>query len=829
VADTYPFAEIEPKWHRVWKQMDLFRTRENPEGDRSRKFYYLDMFPYPSGELHMGHLRNYIIGDVLARYMAMRGRDVLHPMGWDAFGLPAENAAIERGIHPAEWTQQCIEAMKRQFDRLGISYDWSREITACLPDYYRWTQWLFLQLYKAGLAYRKRAPVNWCPKCGTVLANEQVVQGECERCATAVEKRNLEQWFFASRKYADRLLEDLDTLTEWPERVVTMQRNWIGRSEGVEFDLAIEGHPNTMSVFTTRIDTVYGITFMVLAPEHPLVEQLTAGTEREAEVRQFCREAMAESEIARAAETEKRGMFIGAHCLHPLTGDRVPIYVANYVLMEYGTGAIMAVPAHDQRDLEFVRQHGIPVRVVIQPPGETLDAETMTEAYVEEGVQVNSGPFDGMGSEEAKGAIADYMEDKGIGRRAVNYRLRDWCISRQRYWGAPIPIVYCERCGIQPVPEAELPVLLPRDVTFRPDGQSPLKFHEGFLQATCPECGGAARRETDTMDTFVCSSWYYLRFASPHEAEVPFDRAAVDYWLPVDKYVGGVEHAVMHLYYARFITKALYDQGHVGFTEPFRSLFTQGMLYKDGAKMSKSKGNVVSPDEICEKYGADTGRVFILFMGPPEQDAEWSDQGVEGAFRFLNRVWRFVAERADVYDPEWAAKLEGSDEVPALRRKTHQTVRKVTDDIERRMHFNTAVSALMELANEMDDFARGDGLEDAHGRAAYSEAMEKLALILSPFAPHLADELWSRLGKQGTTYTQPWPSFDPEIAAEEQIEVVVQINGKVRERLTVPATIEDDALRELALSSERIKQMTAGKSVRKVIVVPGKLVNVVVG
>ncbi len=831
-SDRYDHAAIEQKWQRRWKEAGLFHAERD---DSRQKFYYLDMFPYPSGDLHMGHMRNYIIGDVVSRFMTMRGFNVLHPMGWDAFGLPAENAAIARGIHPSEWTQACIEKMKVQFDQVGISYDWSREVTACLPDYYRWTQWLFLQLHRAGLAYKKSAPVNWCPKCATVLANEQVVGGACERCETPVTKRDLEQWFFAITKYADRLLADLDLLTEWPERVRVMQRNWIGRSEGVEFDLQIEGRDEQLSVFTTRIDTVYGITYMVLAPEHPLVAKLVAGTEHEQPVRRFVEEAVAEGEIARSAgETQKRGIATGSYCRHPLTGERLPIYVANYVLMTYGTGAIMAVPAHDQRDLEFAREYGLPVRVVIQPRGQELDAETMTEAFVDEGVQVNSGQFDGLPNVEAAEAIADYMEARGVGRRAVNYRLRDWCVSRQRYWGAPIPIVYCDKCGMVPVPEEQLPVLLPLDVDFRPGGESPLARHEGFVGTTCPRCGGAARRETDTMDTFVCSSWYYLRYASPHCDTAPFRKEDVNYWLPVDKYVGGVEHAILHLFYSRFVTKVLHDQGRLEFVEPFRNLFTQGMICHRTAegkleKMSKSKGNVVTPDEINATYGADTGRAFILFVGPPDQDAEWSDQGVEGCYRFLNRVWRLVQRHREDYDPDWRERLEGLDDASrSIRRKTHQTIRRVTEDIGERMHFNTAISAIMELVNEVLPFAEQGVGERGARRAAFSEALEHMVVLLSPFAPHLADELWESLGHEGFLYRHPWPAYDAEIARQDEITVVVQVNGKVRDRMTVAAGLGEEELREAALERPKIAAILGGKAVVKSVVVPGKLVNFVV-
>lgn len=829
MAEKYDFENIEPKWQARWLEQDIFTAR----ADASRpKFYYLDMFPYPSGDLHMGHVRNYIIGDTIARFVRMRGLNVLHPMGWDAFGLPAENAAIQRGIHPREWTERCIAGMRTQFARLGISYDWSREVTACKPDYYRWTQWLFLQLFRAGLAYKKVGQVNWCPSCATVLANEQVVDGKCERCDSVVSLRALEQWFFTTTKYADRLLEDLSLLDEWPERVRTMQRNWIGRSEGVEFDLEIEGLGEKLGVFTTRIDTVFGVTYMVLAPEHPIIPRLVAGREGAARVTAFCERVARERAADRlAADLSKEGIFTGVYCVNPVNGERVPIWVANYVLMEYGTGAIMAVPAHDQRDFEFARGHGLPIRVVIQPEGEPLAPDAMEAAYVDDGIQVNCAQFDGLPNRQAMDAIADWMQGKGIGRRTVNYRLRDWCISRQRYWGAPIPIVYCDSCGTVPVPEEDLPVLLPTDVSLTGRGASPLATSAEFVDTTCPKCGGEAHRETDTMDTFVDSSWYFLRFASPDAADVPFRRAEVDYWLPVDKYVGGIEHAVMHLFYARFITKVLADQGRIGFVEPFRNLFTQGMIYKDGAKMSKSKGNVVTPDEIIARYGADTGRLFILFVGPPEQDAEWSDQGVEGSFRFLGRVWRLVTDNADAFVPDWHERIgdtPATDERRALRRKVHQTLRRVTDDIGQRMHFNTAVAALMELINTLGPFRAGrpERMDDGD-RVVFSEAMQMLALVLSPMAPHISDELCERLGLPVPCLLQPWPEFDPELAAEEEVTVVVQVNGKVRDRLQVPVGTDAAELERRARASERVQSFVGDKAIRKVIVVPDKLVNVV--
>jgi len=828
VSERYNFASIEPKWQQIWREQELFQSTDSADQE---KFYYLDMYPYPSGELHMGHVRNYIIGDVIARYMHMRGYNVMHPMGWDAFGLPAENAAIERGIHPAEWTEDCISRMKEQFDALGISYDWSREVNASAPDYYKWTQWLFLQLYHNGLAYRGEAPVNWCPSCQTVLANEELEGDLCERCGTPVERRQVSgQWYFAITQYAQKLLDDIEMLENWPERVRVMQENWIGRSEGVQFKLPLDGHTGEIEVFTTRIDTIYGITFMALAPEHPLVNELVDGTAYEEPVKAFVREALAEGEIVRGSEeVEKRGIFSGAYCTHPLTGEKIPIWVTNYVLMEYGTGAIMAVPAHDQRDLEFARKYDIPVRVVIQPPGEQLDATIMTEAWEEPGVQVNCDQFSGMDSEQAQEAIADYLEEQGIGQRTVNWRLRDWLLSRQRYWGCPIPIIYCEKCGEVPVPEEDLPVLLPTDAEFKPTGESPLANVPTFVNTTCPQCGGPAQRETDTMTTFVDSSWYFLRYTSPDTEDVPFQRDAVDYWLPVDKYVGGIEHAVRHLLYARFITKVLYDLGHIGFSEPFSELFTQGMIYKDGAKMSKSKGNVVTPNEINSRYGADTGRVFILFVGPPDQDAEWSDQGVEGAHRFLKRTWRLVSENTDKFNIGWPANLDAEfdEDQRAIRRKVHQTIQSVTTDIEE-MGLNTTVSALMELSNELLPFARQIQPGDHASCAVLSEGLQNLLLLLSPLAPHIADELWQRLGLPATTYQQPWPQADEQVATAEQITIAVQVNGKLRGTIEVPAGTDMEQIQELALQADSVQKHIQGKQIKRIIPVPNKLINIVV-
>ncbi|SMB92867.1 leucyl-tRNA synthetase [Thermanaeromonas toyohensis ToBE] len=823
----YNFKEIEPKWQRRWEANELYKVRED---DPRPKFYCLEMFPYPSGNLHMGHVRNYTIGDVVARFKRMRGFNVLHPMGWDAFGLPAENAAIKHGIHPAEWTWKNIANMRRQLKSMGISYDWDREIATCHPSYYRWTQWLFLQMYKHGLAYRKKAAVNWCPSCATVLANEQVVGGACERCGTPVTRRDLEQWFFRITKYADRLLEDLKKLPGWPEKVKVMQENWIGKSFGAEVVFRLEGSEEEIPVFTTRPDTLFGVTYMVLAPEHPLVEKLTRGTPYEEEVHRFVEAARHLSTLDRTAtEKEKEGMFIGAYAVNPVNGEKIPVWIANYVLMEYGTGAVMGVPAHDQRDFEFARKYGLPIKVVIQPPDQELNPSTMEQAYVDPGIMVDSGPFTGLPSEEGKDKVIAYLEERGLGRRKVNYKLRDWLISRQRYWGAPIPIIYCDRCGIVPVPEEDLPVILPEGVEFKPTGESPLKECPEFVNTTCPACGSPARRETDTMDTFVCSSWYFLRYTSPHSQEVPFEREKVDYWMNVDQYIGGVEHAILHLMYARFFTKALYDFGLVGVEEPFKNLLTQGMVLKDGGKMSKSKGNVVSPEEIIDRYGADTARLFILFAAPPERDLEWSDQGVEGCYRFLNRVWRLVYN--------YSSRVRGIEENKGIRllkkadkelyRLLHATIKKVTEDIEERFNFNTAISAIMELVNGLYDYQE-QVVPEEQNLLLVKEALSKLIVLLAPFAPHIAEELWQGIGKEKSVHLESWPEYDPEALVADEVTVVVQINGKVRDRIQVPAGLKEEELREVVLSREKVANWLKGQQLLKVIVVPDKLVNLVV-
>jgi leucyl-tRNA synthetase len=819
----YDFKSIEDKWRRKWKEEDIYATRIDPS---KPKFYYLDMFPYPSGYLHMGHVRNYVIGDVIARYKVATGYNVLHPMGWDAFGLPAENAAIKHGIHPQKWTFDCIANIKRQFDLLGISFDWSREIATCTPDYYKWTQWFFVQLFKHNLAYRKKAPVNWCPSCQTVLANEQVKGGRCERCDTPVVKKDLEQWFFRITAYAERLLNDLELLTDWPERVKIMQRNWIGRSEGLEADFPIIGKDISITIFTTRPDTIYGATFIVLAPEHPLTLELVKGTPLEAEVREFIERVRLQSEIERTAmEKKKEGIFLNCYALNPFTKEEIPIWTADYVLYEYATGAIMAVPAHDQRDLEFARQYNLPIRIVIQPPDNSLDVETMEEAYVEPGIQINSGPFNGMWSEEAKEAIIKFAEEQGIGKRKVYYKLRDWCISRQRYWGAPIPMIYCPNCGIVPVPEEQLPVLLPEDVDFLPTGPSPLARHHSFPYVKCPYCGSDARRETDTMDTFVDSSWYFLRFTSPREDKAPFDKEAVEYWMPVDQYVGGIEHAVLHLLYSRFFTKFLYDLGLVSFTEPFLRLFTQGMITLGGSAMSKSRGNVVTPEEICEKYGADTARVYTLFIGPPELDAEWSERGVEGVFRFLSRVYRLFEENLNIFDPDWRGKIDqlGDRE---KRRLTHSTIKKVTQDIER-FHFNTAIASLMEFSSALYGWTQEDN-KDERWRVTFSEGLEMLIHLLSPFAPFVCEEMWDRLGKGRSIYFESWPKWEEELLQTERIVLPIQVNGKVRGTVEVPAEASEEEIKEEVLKLERVRKYLEGKQLKRFIVVPKRLISIVV-
>ncbi|MBU7005931.1 leucine--tRNA ligase [Phosphitispora fastidiosa] len=823
MKERYDFSAIETKWQKIWEETGLHKVVDNDT--TKEKYYCLEMFPYPSGNLHMGHVRNYSIGDVVARVKAMQGYNVLHPMGWDAFGLPAENAAIKHGIHPYQWTRSNIENMRKQLSRLGFSYDWDREVTTCTPDYYRWTQWLFLQFYKNGLAYKKHAAVNWCPGCVTVLANEQVVNGACERCGTGVEKKGLSQWFLKITDYADRLLADIKKLHGWPDKVKIMQENWIGRSEGAEVNFRVDGTDDIITVYTTRPDTIYGVTFMVLAPEHPLVAKLTTGTPYEASVRDFVRRMQNLSEIDRTStDAEKEGLFTGAHVINPMNGEKIPLFIANYVLMDYGTGAVMGVPAHDQRDFDFATKYSLQIRVVILPEGVPDKYVQLTQAYDAEGVLVNSGPFDGQNNEDAIKNVAAYMEEKGIGKAMVNFRLRDWLISRQRYWGAPIPIIYCDKCGEVAVPEEQLPVHLPTDVEFKPTGKSPLTDCESFVNAVCPECGGPSRRETDTMDTFICSSWYYLRYCSPHDDRNAFTKDNAAYWMPVEQYIGGVEHAILHLLYSRFFTKVFKDQGLVDFDEPFTNLLTQGMVLKDGAKMSKSKGNTVSPEETVAKYGADTARLFILFAAPPERDLEWSDAGVEGAYRFLNRVWRLVYAYIDRLN-ESPASEKVSEADKETRRLTHYTIKKITDDVNQRFNFNTAISTIMEFVNWLYQYREKNPVRNSPIEA---EAVNTLVILLAPFAPHFAEELWHELGYPDSVHKQPWPEYDPAALVQDEVEIVVQLNGKVKSRMTVPADIDKDEMEKFVLEQDKIVELISGKQVVKVIAVPKKLVNIVV-
>jgi leucyl-tRNA synthetase len=823
MEQKYIPASVEQKWQQLWEEGASFAAVE--EGER-QKYYLLEMFPYPSGRIHMGHVRNYSIGDVIGRFKRMRGFNVLHPMGWDAFGMPAENAAIQNKSHPASWTYENIAYMRGQLKKMGFSYDWGRELATCDLDYYRWEQQIFLEMFAKHLAYKKTSFVNWCPKCETVLANEQVEDGGCWRCDSEVQQKELDQWFFAITRYAEELLDFTDRLPGWPERVLVMQRNWIGKSYGCEINFPLEGHPVGIEVFTTRQDTVYGATFMSLAPEHRLARALTT-PDRKEEVERFIEKIKKTDRIKRTADDyEKEGVFTGSYCINPLTKARMPIYLANFVLTDYGTGAVMAVPTHDQRDFEFAKKYDLPLQVVIQPEGETLDPATMTAAYTEPGILVNSGQFDGQESSAAKEAIADYLQETGHGKKTANFRLRDWGISRQRYWGNPIPVIYCDTCGVVPVPLKDLPVQLPRDVEFTGEGGSPLANLESFINVPCPKCGAAARRETDTMDTFVQSSWYFLRYCCPDFASGPLDRKRVDYWMSVDQYIGGIEHAVLHLLYARFFTKVLRDLGHVSCDEPFTNLLTQGMVIKDGAKMSKSKGNVVDPNSLIERYGADTARLFSLFAAPPEKDLDWNDQGVDGSYRFLNRVWRLVHDRLELVKN--AAPLDPASliaEERNLRRSVHKTIKKVTEDIEERFHFNTAIAAVMELLNVLQSF------EPATPQAGpvMAEALESLVLLLAPFVPHITEELWQRLGHAEPLSAGAWPEYDAAAVVDDEQLVVVQVNGKLRSKITVAAGTAEEELKALALADDKVQPFLTGVEVRKVICVQGKLVNIVVG
>ncbi len=824
--EKYDFNQIENYWIEKWEKEKKFKTTE----DKSKpKYYCLVMFPYPSGRIHMGHVRNYVIGDVIARYKRRTGYNVLHPMGWDAFGLPAENAAIKHGIHPAKWTYENINYMKKQLKRLGISYDWDREISTCDEEYYKWGQWLFLKFYEKGLAYRKKSSVNWCPSCKTVLANEQVIDGKCWRCNSQVELKELEQWYFKITDYAEQLLEDHKLLEgKWPERVLIMQKNWIGKSYGITVNFKLDdGTP--FPIFTTRPDTIYGVTFMALSPEHPLVNEIlkTATEEKRKEIEEFLeRTRKVNIEKRREGLLEKEGVFTGRYVINPLNNEKVPLYIANFVLMEYGTGAIMAVPAHDQRDFEFAKKYNIPIKVVIQPPDKELKPQEMREAYIDDGIQVNSDKFNGLPNREAMEKIMDYIEEKGWGKRTVNYRLKDWLISRQRYWGNPIPVVYCEKCGIVPVPEEELPVKLPADVSITGEG-NPLEKNEEFVNTKCPKCGSPAKRETDTMDTFVDSSWYFARYCSPRYDKAPFDKEKADFWMPVDQYIGGIEHAVLHLLYARFFTKVMRDIGLLSADEPFERLLTQGMVIKDGAKMSKSKGNVVDPDDIVKKYGADTLRLFILFASPPERDLEWSDTGIEGMWRFINRIWNFVQQ----YKEKLIEFKNKNFVYENLNQKQknyltfiHRTIKRVTDDIEKEFAFNTAIAGLMELLNYISDY----DYQNENDYILLKEAVYTLLSLLEPFTPFVAEQLWKELGNEKELADTEWLKYNPDWIEFKTVQVVIQVNGKVRDKIEVSADIDDEKLKKLALEREKIKKYTEGKEILKIIVVKKKLVNIVV-
>ena len=854
----YEPMAIEEKWQKKWAEEQTFKVTEDPG---KPKYYLLEMFPYPSGKIHIGHVRNYTIGDVVARYKRMKGFNVLHPIGWDAFGMPAENAAIEHKIHPSKWTHENIDHMKKQLKRMGFSYDWDREVATCEPEYYRWEQLFFIWMYEKGLAYKKRSSVNFCTKCDTVLANEQVEGGLCWRCGTEVTEKVLDQWFFKITAYVEELLEYCDKLPGWPERVMTMQKNWIGKSYGCLVDFPMADGKGAIQVFTTRQDTLFGATFMLVAAEHPLVMELAKGKPCENDVQAFVEKVKKQDKLMRTSEYyEKEGLFLDSYCKNPLTGKEMPIYAANFVLADYGTGCVMAVPTHDQRDFEFAKKFNLPLIVVIQPKDKELDAATMTEAYVDEGVLVNSGPFNGMVNTKVLEAIADFLEAQGKGKRTIQYRLRDWGISRQRYWGAPIPMINCDKCGIVPVPEKDLPVVLPETVIFSTEGGSPLAALPEFVKTVCPNCGGEAARETDTMDTFVESSWYFDRYCCPrYDIKPGLDRKALDYWMPVDQYIGGIEHAILHLLYSRFYTKVLRDFGIVGVDEPFTNLLTQGMVCKETMKcaehgylfpeqaadskchlcgkeviigktekMSKSLKNVIDPDYLVKTYGADTARMFCLFASPPEKDLEWSDQGVEGSFRFLGRLWRIFDDYFE--DIKAVAPTAGNaglpDDLTALRRKTHQTIRKVTLDIEDRFHFNTAISAVMELINTLYAFKRPDQ-NDKTALGVVREAIEAAVLLLCPIVPHMTEELWQILGHQTPASDMPWPVFDPAIASENEMTIVLQINGKLRSRMTVPVDEPEEKIKADALADEKILAFLGNSKVVKVIYVPKKLVNIV--
>lgn len=833
MKESYFPQEIEKKWQNIWEETNAFKT---PDVSDKPKYYALSMFPYPSGKLHMGHVRNYTITDVIARFKKANGFNVLHPIGWDSFGLPAENAAMKHHVDPETWTDENIAYMKKQLKMLGLSYDWDREVTTCKPEYYKWTQWLFLQLYKKGLVYKKEAAVNWCNECGTVLANEQVIDGKCWRCDSVVEKKYLSQWFIKITDYADVLLEDLDKLSGWGDNVKTMQANWIGKSKGAIFKFPVIDAPNgekiEVPVYTTRPDTVFGITYLVVAPEYKDIEKLTT-PENKDKVEEYRENARKMSEIERlSTERVKTGVPLGTHCKNPFNGEVFPLWTADYALVEYGTGAVMAVPTHDTRDFAFAKKYNMPMKVVIAPENNTsLDASTMTEAYTEEGVLVNSGEFNGIKNTKAKKAITQWAVDKGFGEFKTQYRLRDWLISRQRYWGAPIPVVYCDKCGIQPVPKNQLPVLLPKDVDFSVVGKSPITTSKTFKDTVCPVCGGHAVRETDTMDTFVCSSWYYLRYSDARNSEECFNKNKVNHWLPVDQYVGGIEHAILHLLYSRFFTKALRDCGLLDFDEPFKNLLTQGMVLKDGSKMSKSKGNTVDPDEIFENYGADTARLFILSDSPPARDFDWSDAGVEGCYKFLNRVWRLISTNQDNISLDYPKFVAGSLKDKSnddLVRTVHIAIKGITNDISNDFQFNTVISKYRELTNAIYDWQAKKSDLTEEDKQVLSFAVVSLIKLMSPVAVHLTEEAWHDLGGEKSIHEEPWCEWDENLAKSSSITLVVQVNGKVKDKIEVDESLDQEEMKQVALNSEKVKALTEGKTIVKTIVVPKKLVNIVV-
>ena len=829
MKELYYPQGIEKKWQEKWAKEKTFKTYD--ESDKP-KYYALSMFPYPSGKLHMGHVRNYTITDVIARFKKMKGFNVLHPMGWDSFGLPAENAAMKHGANPAKWTDENIAYMTKQLNMLGLSYDWDREVATCKPEYYKWTQWLFLQFYKKGLAYKKEAAVNWCNECGTVLANEQVIDGKCWRCDSVVEKKYLSQWFLKITDYADRLLQDLDKLDGWGDNVKTMQANWIGKSSGAIFKFKVVDAPSGeemyVPVYTTRPDTVHGITYLVVAPEYKDIEKLTTDENKSA-VEEYRANARKMTEIERlSTDRPKTGVPLGTHCVNPFTGETFPLWTADYALVEYGTGAVMAVPTHDERDFAFAKKYNLPLKVVISPADKELNPDEMTNAYTEEGVLVNSNEFNGMKNTEAKKAITQKAVDGGFGEFKTQYRLRDWLISRQRYWGAPIPVVYCDKCGIQPVPEDQLPVMLPEDVDFSVVGKSPITTSKTFKDTVCPVCGGHAVRETDTMDTFICSSWYYLRYADARNSEKPFDKDLVNKWLPVDQYVGGIEHAILHLLYSRFFTKALKDMGLLDFDEPFKNLLTQGMVLKDGSKMSKSKGNTVDPDEIFENYGADTARLFILSDSPPARDFDWSDAGVEGCYKFLNRVWTLISSNQKDINLNYSIPANLPKEDDKLVRIVNIAIKGITNDIETDFQFNTVISKYRELVNSIADWRKTKGELSEDDKQVFSYAIAMLIKLMSPVTVHMSEEIWENLGGEGSIHDQPWCEYDENLAKLTDFTLVVQVNGKVRDKITVDESMSKEEMEQTALASERVKEYTNGKTIVKVIVVPKKLVNIVV-